>query len=186
MNTDTIIRLLENSGFHELRVDGTQILLEDPSCVLRSFQTFAEFAWVAITVATGLMLTGWAISMIRGGKNDIFNNLKNLILVLGGISAVGAIVNFIYGRDIFAIGCKTVSIPIEEVNKMLDARKQKLGKDSTDLYEQLDIYDTGPTEVATVQNDTETEEVKLGDVLTELEKYETPQTPQQPTEQQSF
>ena len=74
MNTDTILRLLQNSGFHILGFDGTFLYLEDPSCILRSFETFIEYAWVIITCITGLLLFGWAISMIRGAKNDIFTN----------------------------------------------------------------------------------------------------------------
>ena len=116
--------------------------MEDPSCILRSFETFAEYAWVIISVFTGLMLTGWAISMIRGAKNDIFNNLKNLILLFGTLSALGLIINLLYGNDIFAQGCKTIRAPISELNELLETRNNRLGTD--ELYERLDVYDTGP------------------------------------------
>lgn len=144
MNTDTIIRLLTNSGFHNVRVDPDFVYMEDPSCILRSFETFAHYAWVAIMILTGLMLTGWAISMIRGAKNDFFTNLRNLIIIFGVLSIAKPIMNLIYGGDLFARGCHTISVPMAEMNRLLDARNSKLkSRDEYDLYEDFDIYDSG-------------------------------------------
>lgn len=144
MNADTIIRLLTNSGFHNVRVDPDFVYMEDPSCILRSFETFAHYAWVAIMILTGLMLTGWAISMIRGAKNDFFTNLRNLIIIFGVLSIAKPIMNLIYGGDLFARGCHTISVPMAEMNRLLDARNSKLkSRDEYDLYEDFDIYDSG-------------------------------------------
>ena len=44
MNTTTILQLLKNSGFHGLRADAEFIYMEDPSCILRSFETFINYA----------------------------------------------------------------------------------------------------------------------------------------------
>lgn len=170
MNTETIIRLLENSGFHNVHADTMHIYMEDPSCILRSFQTFSEFAWVIISVFTGLMLTGWAISIMRGAKNDIFNNLKNLILLFGVLSVMGPVINLIYGDDIFARGCKTISAPIEELNKILDTRKEKLNKGQNELYEVLSIQDTGPIQIIKQDNISQEE---INETFRQLENYET-------------
>ena len=144
MNTDVILRLLQNSGFHIRGMDDAYLYLEDPACVLRSFETFLEYAWIVIVCITGLLLFGWAISMIRGSKNDIFTNLRNLIIMLGTVSAVAPIVNLIWGDDLFARGCDTIQIPFTELNKMLDARNLALGdSDENKLYENLTIYDSG-------------------------------------------
>lgn len=144
MNSDTILRLLENSGFHGVRVDSEFVYLEDPSCILRSFETFVDYAWWFITVLTGMMLFGWAISLIRGAKNDFFMNLRNLILIFGILSISRPIMNFIYGQDLFAHGCKTISVPLSQVNELLDARNSKLSNNGQDdLYEQINIYDSG-------------------------------------------
>ena len=144
MNADTIIRLLTNSGFHNVRVDPDFVYMEDPSCILRSFETFAHYAWFAILVLTGLLLTGWAISMIRGAKNDFFTNLRNLIIIFGVLSIAKPIMNTVYGDDLFARGCRTITIPITEMNRLLDARNSKLKtRDNFDLYEDFDIYDSG-------------------------------------------
>lgn len=148
MNTDIILRLLKNSGFNVLGVDGTSIYLEDPSCILRSFTTFVEYAWIIISVITAILLFGWAISMIRGAKNDIFTNMRNLVLIFGTLAAAGPIVNFIWGDDLFARGCRTIQVSIADVNKLLDARKLQLGRDGGELYEEFDIYDSGaPNEI---------------------------------------
>lgn len=144
MNTETIIRLLQNSGFHILGADGAYLYLEDPSCILRSFSDFLEYAWVVIVCITGLLLFGWAISMIRGAKNDIFINLRNLLIIFGTLAAVGPIVNLIFGDNLFARGCRTIRVSLDELNTVLDARNLKLAQyDEFNLYENLDIDDSG-------------------------------------------
>ncbi len=144
MNADTIVRLLTNSGFHGVRVEPDFVYMEDPSCILRSFEIFADYAWWFIFVITGMMLFGWAISMIRGAKNDFFMNLRNLILIFGIVSIARPIMNFIYGDDLFARGCRTISIPMSEMNRLLDARRAKLTeRGEYDLYEEFNIYDSG-------------------------------------------
>lgn len=148
MNVDTILKLLQNSGFHGLRADAEFIYMEDPSCILRSFETFAEYAWFCIMVLTGVLLCGWAISMLRGAKNDIFTNLRNLIIIFGVLTLTRPILNLIYGDDLFARGCKTIAVSIEDTNKLLDARNAKLGTDA-EQHEQIDIYDSGATDGAT-------------------------------------
>ena len=159
MNTNTIIRLLENSGFHKVRVDASFVYMEDPSCILRSFETFAHYAWFAILVLTGFMLTGWAISMIRGAKNDFFTNLRNLIIIFGVLSIAKPMMNIIYGDDLFARGCRTITVPMTEMNRLLDARNSKLkSRDEFDLYEDFDIYDSGAT-----YNDTPIHKVPFSD-----------------------
>ena len=146
MNTDTIVKLLTNSGFHNVRVDPDFVYMEDPSCILRSFETFAHYAWIAILVLTGFMLTGWAISMIRGAKNDFLTNLRNLIIIFGVLSIAKPMMNVIYGDDLFAHGCRTITVPMTEMNRLLDARNSKLKThDEFDLYEDFDIYDSGAT-----------------------------------------
>ena len=81
MEIETIFRLLSNSGFKNLGADGVNIYMEDPACIVRSFETFLEYVWIAITVITGFLLVGWAISLIRGAKyQNIFINLKTMRL----------------------------------------------------------------------------------------------------------
>lgn len=148
MEKETILRLLYNSGFHNLSIDDAFIRMEDPGCVIRSFQTFFEYAWTILIFIVGILLAGWAWAMIRGSKNaevmSIANNVKNLVLILGTICAVPVVVNTIYGGDLIGQGCKTITIPLEKVNALLDLRKAKMEKyDEYALYEEFDIYDSG-------------------------------------------
>jgi hypothetical protein len=146
MNTDTILRLLKNSGFNVLGTDGVFINIEDPSCLLRSFEVFIDYAWIVITAITGVLLFGWAISMIRGAKTTdaMYNNIRNLTLIFGILAAVKPIVDLVYGEQLFARGCKTINVSIAEVQKILDARNAKLATmNADDLYEEFDIYDSG-------------------------------------------
>lgn len=155
METATIIRLLSNAGFRVLGTDGANLYIEDPSCILRSFQTFTEYAWIILTFITGMLIFGWAISMIRGAKNNIFINLRNLTIMFGTLAAVGAILNMIYGGDLFARGCQTVAVDINTVNEMLDMRQKKMSPQQTDLYESIDIYDSGVVRTNVTANNTD-------------------------------
>ncbi len=148
MNTETVFRLLNNAGFHNLGADDVNIYMEDPACVIRSFETFLEYAWTILVFITGIMLAGWAWAMIRGSKNaeinSITNNLKNLVLVLGVIVATPVLVNFVYGGDLVGRGCETIAIPIETIDKLLEQRYAQLEKyDAYNLYENFEIYDSG-------------------------------------------
>lgn len=155
METATIIRLLSNAGFRVLGTDGANLYIEDPSCILRSFQTFTEYAWIILTFITGMLIFGWAISMIRGAKNNIFINLRNLTIMFGTLAAAGAILNMIYGGDLFARGCQTVAVDINTVNEMLDMRQKKMSPQQTDLYESIDIYDSGVMRANVTANNTD-------------------------------
>lgn len=155
METATIIRLLSNAGFRVLGTDGANLYIEDPSCILRSFQTFTEYAWIILTFITGMLIFGWAISMIRGAKNNIFMNLRNLTIMFGTLAATGAILNMIYGGDLFARGCQTVAVDINTVNEMLDMRQKKMSPQQTDLYESIDIYDSGVVRANVTANNTD-------------------------------
>lgn len=155
METATIIRLLSNAGFRVLGTDGANLYIEDPSCILRSFQTFTEYAWIILTFITGMLIFGWAISMIRGAKNNIFINLRNLTIMFGTLAAAGAILNMIYGSDLFARGCQTVAVDINTVNEMLDMRQKKMSPQQTDLYESIDIYDSGVMRANVTANNTD-------------------------------
>lgn len=148
MDIETIFRLLDNSGFYNLSADSVNLYMEDPGCIVRSFQTFFEYTWSILMFIVGILLAGWAWAMIRGSKNaqltSITNNLKNLILILGTICAIPAVVNAIYGGNLIGQGCKTIAIPLEKVNALLDLRKAKMEKyDEYKLYEEFDIYDSG-------------------------------------------
>lgn len=155
METATIIRLLSNAGFRVLGTDGANLYIEDPSCILRSFQTFTEYAWIILTFITGMLIFGWAISMIRGAKNNIFINLRNLTIMFGTLAAAGAILNMIYSGDLFARGCQTVAVDINTVNEMLDMRQKKMSPQQTDLYESIDIYDSGVVRANVTANNTD-------------------------------
>ena len=154
MDNETILRLLNNSGFRNLAVDDVNIYMEDPGCVVRSFQTFFEYAWAILIFIVGILLAGWAWAMIRGSKNaqtmSIVNNVKNLILILGTICAIPVFVNTIYGGDLIGQGCKTIAVPLDTVNALLDLRKKQMKKyDEFQLYEEIDIYDSGVNIIAT-------------------------------------
>lgn len=183
MNIETVFRLLNNAGFRNLGADDANIYMEDPACIIRSFETFLEYAWTILIFITGIMLAGWAWAMIRGSKNaelkSITNNLKNLVLLLGVISATPVLVNFVYGGDLIGRGCKTIAIPIETVDKLLAQRYEELEKyDAYNLYENFEIYDSGATigQTTYVQPSVSNDAQEILEISPALDKInETPQ-----------
>ena len=143
MNASEIRRLLENSGVRVLDADLTSVSIEDPSCILRGFETFINYAWIIIVAVTAFLLLGWAISLIRGAKNDIVKNMRSLFLIFAALSLVKPILNTIYQGDLFGVGCKTITVPIADLNTLLEARHSRLSGRSGELYEDIDIQDTG-------------------------------------------
>lgn len=150
MDTATIIRLLKNSGFNVIGTDQSQthLLLEDPSCILRNFQTFLEYAWVIVTLIAAILLFGWAISKIRGANTDIATNIRNLLIMFGVLSATGPIVNVIYGDDLIARTCHIIKVPLDDIQKILEARNSKLSPNDR-LFEDINIFDSGIRETNT-------------------------------------
>ncbi|MCR4917635.1 MAG: hypothetical protein K5912_01680 [Alphaproteobacteria bacterium] len=160
--------MLEQARFKVNNVDEDYIFLEDPACILRSLETFIDYATVIIWVITGALLFGWALSMIRGVKNDIQNNIKRLFLVFMIISAFGPLANLVFGGDLIsAIGCKELKVSIEEVNFILE--KKKLGAAEDSLFENIEIFDSGMVENAQVSQEERQEQMqRLLDSMEEI------------------
>ncbi len=137
-----IIDILQNAGIKVHGISNGFIRIEDPACLMRGFENFLKDAWIVLVIITGVMVFMWGISMIRGAKRDIKNNFKVLVLILGIMSATVPILNVMYGGDLLGMGCKEVTVPMEEVNDLLVARQAKGIKDF--FYEDIDIYDSGP------------------------------------------
>ncbi|MCL1892568.1 MAG: hypothetical protein FWF97_04785 [Alphaproteobacteria bacterium] len=146
MNTNTILHLLENSGFRVLRADGAFIWMEDPTCFIRSLEGFVDVAWLVVTVIAGFLLLGWAVSIIRGAKGElvgIANNIRNLFLIFAILAAARPIVNTIWGGDVFGMGCKVIQVPIAEVNKIIATSKLTL-KTQNEIEDELAADESTP------------------------------------------
>jgi len=125
LDTANIKNLLAASGINVLNIDADFIYIEDPACIVRAFQDFLTYAWVAVCLVTVLLLTLWAIALIRGGKaSAMFENIKVLMIIFASISAVGPIMNFIYRGDVFGAWCKVVPVSISNINKTLSIREK--------------------------------------------------------------
>lgn len=167
MELENILKLMQNAGFRVHGADTQYIYIEEPACIVRAFATFAEYAWIALLVITGLLLTGWAIALIRGSKNNLVDNLRNLVLILGIVSAAPPIMSTVFGKDLFAMGCKTVKVSISDVQQAIAARNAKLSpRDRNYLYEEFDIYDTGaplPPDDGTIDTDPDNDGTESSD-----------------------
>lgn len=140
-NSDNqIIQILQNAGFHNTKIQSGTLYMEDPGCIIRNFETFMEYAWFIIVTITALLLFAWAVSMLRGAKNNIFANIKSIVLIFLTLSVVPPLLNVIYGDDIFAQACKQVTVPMSEIRELLELRKQKIADEQIEV---ISIFDSG-------------------------------------------
>ena len=145
MDINLLVRHLIDMGYNVRGYDEAALYIVDPSCVITGFTTFLEYAWVILVALAGFMLFGWAIGMVRGAKNDIFINLRNLGLIFGIVGAVIPIVSFIWGDNITQNACEIITIPINRINDILDIENNKKMSvyNEFEQYEKINIYDSG-------------------------------------------
>jgi hypothetical protein len=142
--TETV-RLLRNSGLEVLGVSNDVIQIKDPTCFTDSLMQMFGYVWVVIAVLTAFLFAGWAFSLIRGGTkvDTIADNIRNLVIVFGALTAVGPIVNFIYGSVLWERPCDIIEVPMEHVQSILAQRNQTLrAYNEDDLWEDFDIWDS--------------------------------------------
>jgi hypothetical protein len=121
MDFAKIEELLTKSGFRVLGQEGDAIVLEDPTCILRSLADFIDFAWIVLGGLTMILLFGWAVSMIRGAKIEIIDNLKNLFLLFCGLSLIPVLTSFMLREGL--LQCGTMKASISGVNEVLSLKK---------------------------------------------------------------
>jgi hypothetical protein len=130
---------------------GDLVTMEDPSCVIRGFETFISYAWVIVTALAGILLFGWALSMIRGAKNDIFSNMKYLVLIFGILSVSGFIMETIYGGKFLNTWCKKIEIKVDDIAKLVEQKQKASGYEFIDI--DVDLYNVSSTEPETATID---------------------------------
>ena len=137
-----ILSALENSGFHNPGIDlaNRTIVVEDPTCIARTFESFLNVAWIAILVIAGVLLFGWAISLIRGAKNDLFTNMRNLMFIFLILAAILPMVK----NYLLENACVKITADLDEVIQLSEQRQRALqNRGDNGTFEILDIQDTG-------------------------------------------
>lgn len=158
---DTILLRLKNAGFYNVELKGDTIFMEDPSCVIRSFENFFEFAWGVVVLLSLFLLMGWGFALIRGAKYDkTFSNLRNLTIIFCAMAMVKPLLTFIYGDDLFGSTCKKISVSVDEVMEISAQNKDKHGNE---LFETINIEDTGITDSNINQNNDSEDMTEMSD-----------------------
>lgn len=144
MNAETqyrILAALKNSGFHNpgINLANNTIVVEDPTCIARTFESFLNVAWIAILVIAGVLLFGWAVSLIRGAKNDLFTNMRNLMFIFLILAAILPMVkNYLNDK------CVKITADLDKVIELSEQRQRALRTHgNSDTFEILDVQDTG-------------------------------------------
>ncbi len=145
MINDEITRVLlalHNSGFHDAEINTTTrtIHMEDPTCIARTFESFVEIAWIAIVAIAGILTFVWAISLIRGVKNDLFVNMRNLAAIFILLAVLLPSVS----KYLFNNICSEITADLDKVLEYMDERTRRLTKAGTEeTYEILYVQDSG-------------------------------------------
>ena len=153
METANIVSLLKNSGLSDVSISNGFVVFQDPGCILPAFDTVLEIAWVIVLILLGIMLFGWGMIYIRNGVklDSLFANTKSIILILTVLAVVKPIVNVVYGDNLFGQQCEMKQVSLNEVQKLLKLREQKLGKN--DAHQQYEIFEV--TDSGVIQDDIE-------------------------------
>lgn len=126
MDAKQIAESLIKSGYQVLETQADAVIMEDPTCIIRSLMNFINFAGTAVGALAALMLFGWAIALIRGANIDIRENLKNLFLLFGGLALIPALIRFLADQNVME--CRRIQIPVSEINNILALKKSDFAK----------------------------------------------------------
>ena len=144
MNTEQLKDILDKAGYHlASSCPSDSVCIVDPTCIWPILRDFISFAWVVITLITAFLFAGWAATMLRGAKNAITKNLRDLMLIFGLLSAALPIINVLGGGKFMVDQCRTVRVTQEQINELVGDRKIEQPE-----YEYFNITDSAYTEEA--------------------------------------
>ena len=147
-----IKEILTRAGYSVLKnCPGDSICIIDPTCVWPPLLNFIHTGWIIIAVITGFLLAGWGITMVRGAKHDMIQNLRTLILIFGTLSVALPAVNLMGGGTAIVNQCNTIQISTEQTQELLDMLNQN--KFQQESYEFLDIQDSAFDDDTTTDSD---------------------------------
>jgi len=121
MDAVTIKQILIKAGYNVLDIRGGDVIIEDPTCLLRAFSDFIDFAGIAIGGVTMMLLFGWGIALIRGAKMDIIELFRDLFLLSAGLAIIPVLVNFLIGQEVWE--CKKIGVSVSAINKALSFKE---------------------------------------------------------------
>ncbi len=132
--------LLKRAGYEVHACGGDSICITDPTCIWPILSEFINNAWIVLSVITGFLLAGWAITMLRGAKHDMVKNLRTLVLIFGTLSVALPIVE-VLGFDKLTVNkCEQFKLSKQQIAEILKPYGDKLKQEQ---YEEYDIHDTG-------------------------------------------
>lgn len=130
MDWVSVAEILTDAGYVVIGSNSTSFVVEDPTCILRAFTDFIDFAWLLLGALAAILLFGWGIALIRGASMDIRENMRNLFLLFGCLAAAPAIISFLVGEGI--LECKHIEVSFSEISKTLALKDLKFEADTVE------------------------------------------------------
>ena len=137
-NAAQIANILQKAGY-DVVYQGGDLFITDPTCIWPPLLEFIDVAWVVLTVITGILLAGWAATMLRGANHDMVKNLRTLVLIFGTLSVSIPAMNMLGGKHAIVSKCDKIEISPEQINELLKLRNQTR---SDSDYESFEIIDS--------------------------------------------
>ena len=133
-------RILVETGYGVLKdCPAGSLCIVDPTCIWPPLLEFIHTAWLVLAFITGILLAGWAATLLRGANHDMVKNLRSLVLIFGTLSVALPAVNLLGGGQAIVNQCDKIEISQDQVNELLKMRNQSLEQQQ---FENFDIRDS--------------------------------------------
>ena len=118
MEPAAITEILTTAGYTVLGIDGGVLVIEDPSCIKGAIENFIKLATAAILTLGAMLVFGWGFALIRGSEIKLFDNTKNLAMLLMGLGLAPAIMQLLVHNDM--LECRKIKISLNDINSSFE------------------------------------------------------------------
>jgi hypothetical protein len=142
-NLSLVAQILTKAGYILNDCTNGYLCITDPTCIWPPLLNFINTAWIILSVATGFLLAGWGITMVRGANHDIVKNLRTLVLIFGTLSVAIPAVNVLGAGKAIVGQCDIIKVSQEQVNELVNLNNESLTNPD---YESFEIIDSAVDE----------------------------------------
>lgn len=136
-----VAKILTKAGYilQDCNQDGF-LCITDPTCIWPPLLEFITNAWYVLTAITGILLAGWAVTMLRGASHDMIKNLRTLVLIFGSLSVALPAVNMLgAGKAIVGQCGDPIMVSYDRIQELVQMSRETLEHQQ---FENFDISDS--------------------------------------------
>ncbi len=138
-NLAQVAQILDKAGYTLQNCEVGFLCITDPTCIWPPLLEFIHNAWLVLTFITGVLLAGWAATMLRGANHDMVKNLRSLVLIFGTLSVALPAVNLLGAGRAVVNSCDTIKLSQSHIDELVRMRNQSMQQQP---FENFDIRDS--------------------------------------------